>query len=49
MTDLADRGAGAVDDTDAVDLILADHEEMERLLRLLGSVDVLLETSSGSS
>ena len=35
MTDLADRGAGAVDDTDAVDLILADHEEMERLLRLL--------------
>ncbi len=35
MTDLADRGAGALDDTDAVALILADHEEMERLLRLL--------------
>lgn len=35
MTDLAERGAGAVEGTEVVELILADHAEMERLLRLL--------------
>lgn len=35
MSDLTDRGAGAVESDDVIELILADHEEMERLLREL--------------
>lgn len=36
-SDLPSRGAGAVDGDDVVDLILGDHAEFERLLRLLRS------------
>lgn len=39
MTDLTARGAGTVDGDDVVDLILGDHAEFERLLRLLRSDD----------
>ena len=35
MSNLADRGAGALDASEVTELILADHAEMERLLRQL--------------
>lgn len=35
MSDLAERGAGGLDKSEVVELILADHAEMERLLREL--------------
>ncbi|MBW3603999.1 MAG: hemerythrin domain-containing protein [Actinobacteria bacterium] len=37
--DLTRRGAGAIDGDDVVDLILGDHAEFERLLRILRSDD----------
>lgn len=38
-TDMTTRGAGAIDGDDVVELILGDHAEFERLLRLLRSAD----------
>jgi hemerythrin-like domain-containing protein len=46
-TALVDRGAGAYDGDDVVELILADHAEFERLLRQLRSDDADREAALG--